>query len=100
MLVVPTFRTFAGASRPVRREVAVSPAFARLPPPLIIIGMHRSGTSLVSGMLSCMGAFMDPAWPRVSGSESIVPPGPLVRRNGYGEATAFRLLNERLLHWA
>lgn len=62
--------------------------------------MHRSGTSLVSGMLSCMGVYMDPAWPAMTERESVVPPGPLVRRNGYGEATAFRLFNEKLLHWA
>lgn len=43
---------------------------------------------------------MDPAWPRACGGQMVVPPGPLMRRNGYGEATAFRLLNERLLHWA
>jgi hypothetical protein len=59
--------------------------------------MHRSGTSLVSGMLSCMGAYMDPDWPCAGDGEAVVPPGPILRRNGYGEATAFRLLNERLL---
>jgi hypothetical protein len=59
--------------------------------------MHRSGTSLVSGLLSCMGAYMDPDWPCAGDGEAIVPPGPLLRRNGYGEAAAFRLLNERLM---
>jgi hypothetical protein len=59
--------------------------------------MHRSGTSLVSGLLSCMGAYMDPDWPCAGEGEAVAPPGPLLRRNGYGEATAFRLLNDRLL---
>lgn len=62
--------------------------------------MHRSGTSLVSGMLSLMGVYLDPAFPRIAGDARVVPPGPLMRKNGYGEAHAFRLLNERLLLWA
>jgi len=51
-------------------------------------------------MLSILGAYMDPEWPAAHSGDSILPPGPLLRRNGYGEATAFRKLNERLLQFA
>jgi len=51
-------------------------------------------------MLSILGAYMDPEWPAAHSGDSIHPPGPLLRRNGYGEAIAFRKLNERLLQFA
>ena len=99
--MVTSFSSHTGGVIPNRRRhTLVSPAFSRLPPPVIIVGMHRSGTSLVSGMLSLMGVYLDPAWPRAQVDSRVVPPGPLMRRNGYGEAQAFRLLNERLLQQA
>ena len=81
------------SSRPVR----VSPAFQQLSPPLIIVGMHRSGTSLVSGMLSLMGVQMYPhGLPRSEGSRVILP-SPNERMNGYAEAEPFFLVNEKIL---
>jgi hypothetical protein len=77
--------------------VQVAPAFRALPPPIIVVGMHRSGTSMVVGMLSLLGVFLDPAF-------QLSPDRPLtgalsaqLRTDGYGEATAFRLLNEAVM---
>jgi hypothetical protein len=99
--LVPTFSSSANrtlfSTRPL---LSISPRFARLPPPVIVIGMHRSGTSLVSGMLSILGAYMDPDWPAAHGSQEVIPPDFKLRSSGYGEAVAFRLLNERLLSFA
>jgi len=70
--------------------------FLRLPPPVIVIGMHRSGTSLVAGMLSLLGVYMDPALDLHpgTGADEI---GLAMRATGYGEAMAFRRVNESLL---
>ncbi len=80
-------------SRYLSPEALVHPFFRQLPPPLILIGMHRSGTSLVAGLLSRLGAYLGP--------DSRVPDGgpddaELVRI-GYGEAGVFRSWNDRLL---
>ena len=47
-----------------------------------------------------MGVYMDPEWPLGQKGAAMNPPDSLLRRNGYGEATAFRLVNERLLAMA
>ena len=70
----------------------LSPAFRDLPPPLVVIGMHRSGTSLAAAMLSDMGVYMGPASGALDGI-----PDEQSRRDGYAEADAFRDLNEELL---
>ena len=75
----------------------VAPAFRRLPRPLIIIGMHRSGTSLVSGMLSLLGVYLDQNCPQRDAGGRVILPDEKMRREGYGEAQAFRRLNERIL---
>src|SRR6185312_10633330 len=84
------------ASRAVITRADLPPAFpARLPerpPPLVVIGMHRSGTSLAAAMLSDMGVYMGPA----SGEPDGIP-GEQFLRDGYAEAVAFRDLNEQLL---
>jgi hypothetical protein len=87
----------AGVRVSNRTSFLVSPAFRRLPPPLIIVGMHRSGTSLVSGMLSILGVYLDPSSPLRDESGRDILPNETLRRNGYGEAEAFRRLNERIL---
>jgi len=83
----------APAAHPGRLPL-VYPAFRRLPPPVIVIGMHRSGTSLAAGMLSVLGVFMGPRL-RLPAADP-VESGAL-RSSGYGEAAAFYRLNERLL---
>jgi hypothetical protein len=76
--------------------VRISPAFRKLPPPVIVIGMHRSGTSMVAGMLSIMGVFIDPAFPFSQHADSVIPSEQL-RSDGYAESTVFRLLNESIM---
>ncbi len=73
---------------------ALSPEFQRLSPPILIIGMHRSGTSLVAGLLDILGVYIDPEMRR---QDSVDVPSSVSRQNGYGEATSFRLLNEEIM---
>ncbi len=87
------------ATLPVR----ISPAFRKLPAPIIVIGMHRSGTSMVAGMLSVLGVFIDPAFPFAQQADDLLPDARR-RTDGYAESVAFRLLNESILaragaHW-
>lgn len=74
----------------------IAPAFRKLPPPVLVVGMHRSGTSLVAGMLATLGVYMDPLFAPAF-EQPLAAPGTVARRNGYAEAVAFRLLNESLL---
>jgi hypothetical protein len=90
--------------RPLTGRAPVSDALldralrARLPftarPPVIVIGMHRSGTSLVAGMLAQLGVYMGPIQ---------LPAAEAGERNeglftsGYAEAEELHVLNERLL---
>jgi hypothetical protein len=75
----------------------VAPGFLALPPPIVIIGMHRSGTSLVAGMLTTLGVYLDPAMMPPAEGERLSVPDAQLRQDGYGEAVAFRLLNERVM---
>ncbi|HLK61708.1 MAG TPA: sulfotransferase [Chthonomonadaceae bacterium] len=65
--------------------------------PIIVIGMHRSGTSMVTGMLTAMGVFMHPNMRPPAPGEMLEVPNEQRRRDGYGEAELFRLLNERIM---
>ena len=85
------------AMRTSDRPVRISPAFQRLGPPLIVVGMHRSGTSLVSGMLSLLGVQMYPHALPKDETGRIVLPTANERMNGYAEAEPFYLMNERIL---
>ncbi|HZO90482.1 MAG TPA: sulfotransferase [Chthonomonadaceae bacterium] len=78
-------------------RLLISAPFRVLPPPLIIVGMHRSGTSLVAGMLTILGVYLDPAMMPPAEGERLSIPDEQLRQDGYGEAQDFRLLNERLL---
>jgi hypothetical protein len=84
----------------VQNRAPVAPRFLALPPPIIIIGMHRSGTSLVAGMLTNLGVFLDPAMVPPADGEKLSVPDAQLRQDGYGEAVAFRLLNERVMERA
>ncbi len=79
------------------RRLAIAPAFRALPPPTIIIGMHRTGTSLTAGLLTILGAAMAPEMPPPREGTMLAVPDSRLRREGYAEAHAFRLLNETLL---
>lgn len=85
------------APAPNPRHAATETGFAAPSNPLVIVGMHRSGTSLVSGLLTALGVFVDPEWPPQPDGGSVRIPSAEQRRNGYGEATVFRLANEALL---
>jgi hypothetical protein len=78
----------------------LNPRFRELAPPVIVIGMHRSGTSLVAAMLAILGVYMGPEMRRVVQPDGAVDPDAKARESGYAEAEAFRLLNERLLQRA
>jgi hypothetical protein len=56
--------------------------------------MHRSGTSLVAGVLRSLGVYMGPA---LSMPDEAAPDEALLLRDGYGEAADFFVMNERLL---
>lgn len=92
---MPSLGTDAPALRST--PVAISPDFRRLLPPFIIVGMHRSGTSMVAGMLHLLGAYVDPDFPTVQMLTSSGYTGDQIRQSGYGEAICFRLLNEEVL---
>lgn len=79
------------------KELTVAPAFLRLPPPIILIGMHRSGTSLAAGLLSMLGVYMDPAFYKASTQSNNPGLNDAMRKYGYGEAVCFRLLNEEIM---
>jgi sulfotransferase family protein len=79
-----------------QRRLLIHPAFDLLPPPLIVIGMHRSGTSLVAAMLEALGVFMGPEGWLEAWEQPGFPSGPRWL-NGYAEAADFRILNERVL---
>lgn len=75
----------------------VHPRFRALPPPVIVIGMHRSGTSMVAGLLHQLGVYMGP---ELDLPGSAAQPGEMDARkfrDGYAEAQDFRQLNDRLL---
>lgn len=82
------------------RPVLISPAFRKLPPPVVIVGMHRSGTSMVTGMLAALGLYIDPLLNAATPASGPATPQATVRRDGYGEAVAFRLLNEAVMRRA
>lgn len=76
----------------------IADRFEELPPPVIVIGMHRSGTSLVAGMLSLLGVYMGPEAPDTDPVTGMANPSAKQRRDGYSEAGAFRKVNEALLY--
>ena len=75
----------------------LSPEFQKLSSPIIIIGMHRSGTSMLAGILHILGVYVDPGFPNIQGNYLLERPSDQIRQNGYGEATCFRLLNEEIM---
>jgi hypothetical protein len=62
--------------------------------------MHRTGTSLVAGMLTQLGLYLDPRMPPPAEGETLAPANALARTSGYGEALAFHRANVRLLRRA
>ncbi|MFN3649384.1 MAG: sulfotransferase [Armatimonadota bacterium] len=70
--------------------------FGELPPPLVVIGMHRSGTSVVAGMLGALGVYMGPGL-RIPTEADPASLQERLRTEGYGEALAFVRVNEALL---
>lgn len=80
-----------------KNTLALSDEFRRLSNPVIIIGMHRSGTSLVAGLLHILGVYVDPELSQQDNAEILSVPSSIARQNGYGEATSFRLLNEEIM---
>lgn len=86
-------------SLPVARGAAwVHPRFRAMAPPVVVIGMHRSGTSLVAGMLAMLGVYMGPdvGLPEPAGWRKREEDSGLFT-TGYAEARDFYLLNSLLL---
>ncbi|MBI3912180.1 MAG: sulfotransferase [Armatimonadetes bacterium] len=79
-----------------RHQLLIHPRFSRLPPPVIVIGMHRSGTSLVAAMLEALGVYMG-SRRALSGGKDLPAPDEWLLLNGYAEADDFRQLNDLLL---
>lgn len=75
----------------------IHPRFRRLPPPLILIGMHRSGTSVVASIFATLGVYMGSAGttPAAVPARCSTDGQPVC--DGYAEAEDFRQLNEILL---
>lgn len=97
------FRRSAVASHPATiadrtRPLWVHPRFRRLSPPVIVVGMHRSGTSLVAGLLARLGVYMGPKL-QLPGGGGDTDDQELLRA-GYGEAEEFVYLNDGLLRAA
>ncbi len=92
--VVRSFPTTApiGACRP-----RIHPRFQALPAPIIVIGMHRCGTSLVAAILGSLGVFVGPEYLRLAAHGDALASVAGIAESGYAEAEAFRLLNDRLL---
>lgn len=99
-----------GAERPLRaspntrqpfavRPAVIHPRFREMDPPVIILGMHRSGTSMVAAMLGALGVYIGPEFAGRTGSHPGEPPE-ASRLNGYAEAADFFRLNELLLRGA
>jgi hypothetical protein len=87
----------AGGVETYPRLPLIHPRLRRLPPPVIVLGMHRSGTSLVAGMLIRLGVFLGPGLRLPQPGEAR---SPALILGGYGEAEAFFGLNEQLLERA
>ena len=94
-LAAPARVAAAAAPAPI-----VFPAFRRLPPPIIVIGMHRSGTSMVSAMLWALGVYLGPELGPPGDTDPGIAQDDLRRVYGYAEAAAFREVNVRLLERA
>lgn len=89
--------------------------FRELKPPIIVIGMHRSGTSLVSAILALMGVYIGRIGSPQEENKLIIchtphnsliiytsqrstmfVPTPTTVRDGYAEDESFRLVNQRI----
>jgi len=75
----------------------IHPAFRVAAPPILVVGMHRSGTSLVSGLLVQLGVFMGPDARLPAFSRGTHDLDADLVRSGYGETLPFRLVNDRVL---
>jgi hypothetical protein len=73
------------------------PDFQLLPPPVVVTGMHRSGTSLAAALLAAVGVYMGPEWAVRTRRNPALRPDDQLLQNGYAEAEDFRCLNDRLL---
>lgn len=89
-----------GTPRPalprIPADVSVHAEFRSLPPPVLLVGMHRGGTSLTALMLGRMGLFLGPEAAALLTLPGETPP-PARIRDGYAEAEDFRLVNDSLL---
>jgi hypothetical protein len=61
------------------------------PPPILVIGMHRSGTSATTGLLAHLGVHL--------GAPERLQPGDVHNPEGYHELQNAVALNDRLLDW-
>lgn len=97
MSLVDFSSAVASVLRPPLVPTAAYLPFRGLTPPIIVVGAHRSGTSLVAAMLQTLGVSM--GCPELN-SQLAQAPLETLRNGGYCEAQAFYLANELLLHRA
>lgn len=76
----PRAWTLGSRRAAVSAGLPLHPEFLRLPPPLIVIGMHGSGTSIISRILAELGVYMG------------------TNLDAHAEAAEFYHLNEELLY--
>lgn len=75
----------------------IHPRFRAMPAPILVVGMHRCGTSLVAAILGRLGVYVGPEYVRLEARGDAFCADAGIAENGYAEAEAFRLLNDRLL---
>ncbi len=97
---LPTVHTSPHDRQPLHAALSTDTLIPGLPDPIVVVGMHRSGTSVVAGMLIDLGVFVDVAMPPPTDGRAVAMPTPEQRRDGYAESVALRLLNEKLLSTA
>lgn len=90
---------FVGSGHPAERRTSrpgplIHPRFRPLPPPIIVIGAHRSGTSLVASMLASLGVYMGRQALEYTQASGASPPTEV---HGNQEARPFYAVNEQLL---
>jgi O-antigen biosynthesis protein len=77
-----------GRDRSRRGPGQASPQRAR---PILVLGMHRSGTSAIARILGLMGAY-------IGESDDLLPEHPDDNPTGYWERADINAVNDRLLH--
>ncbi len=91
---IPDSNNALGASgRPSKNAIAVSPDAARTPASVIVLGMHRSGTSVVTRLLGLTGL-------EIGDDDALLPAHVSDNPTGYWERGDLNTINDALLNQA